>query len=274
MEPTDIISFQKTVWDDYAVHGRHDLPWRLPMDDGTFDPYHIVVSELMLQQTQVLRVIPKFKVFIATYPSFKALARASLADVLVLWSGLGYNRRAKFLWELAQQVITSHGGVLPKTREQLVQLPGIGSNTAGAVQAYAHNTPVVFIETNIRTVYIHHFFRDQQAVSDKSLLPILEETLPEGRAREWYWALMDYGTYLKQSVGNISRASASYAKQSAFSGSRRQVRGQVIRLLGSQPYTYDALTSEVADTRLPDVLSDLTKEGFIEQIAGQFQLRA
>jgi len=273
MEPIDIEPFQKVVWDYYKANGRHDLPWRLPIVKGTFDPYFIVVSELMLQQTQVSRVIPKFEAFIASYPSFATLARAPLSDVLVLWSGLGYNRRAKFLWQLAQSVVTNHSGELPDNRKQLEQLPGIGPNTAGAVLAYAYNSPVVFIETNIRTVYIHHFFRDQKAIPDTLLLPIVEATLPVDRSREWYWALMDYGTYLKRSVGNVSRASASYTKQSAFNGSRRQVRGRVIRLLGDQPYTYEQLVAAITDERLPDVLNDLIKEGLIEQIAGQYQLR-
>jgi A/G-specific adenine glycosylase len=274
MEPTDIVSFQKIVWDYYRAHGRHDLPWRLPDAEGRFDPYHIVVSELMLQQTQVSRVVPKFRVFLTTYPTFATLAEASLAEILTLWNGLGYNRRAKFLWLLAQKVTMEYNGTLPDSRTELIKLPGIGPNTAGAVLAYAYNQPVVFVETNIRTVFIHHFFRDEQAIADIALIPLIEETLPAENAREWYWALMDYGTFLKQSVGNVSRASAGYVKQSTFKGSRRQIRGQLIRLLAAKPYTYAQLQAKIQDERLQSVLDDLVKEGFIERIADLFQLPA
>src|SRR5262249_55616589 len=150
---------------------------------------------------------------------------------------LGYNRRAKFLWQAAQTVVTEYGGRLPQTRAELVALPGIGPNTAGAVLAYAFSQPVAFIETNIRTVFIHHFFAGQQGIADCNILDLVTATLPPDNTREWYWALMDYGSHLKQVVGNLNTLSKHYSKQSAFAGSRRQLRGQVLRSLGIKRHT-------------------------------------
>lgn len=264
--------FQQHIWDYYETHGRYDLPWRCPNATGVFDPYRIVVSELMLQQTQVRRVIPKFEAFIAAYPDFEALAAASLADVLILWSGLGYNRRAKFLWQLAGKVVAQHNGILPRDKSALMRLPGIGPNTAGAILAYAFNEPVTFIETNIRTVFIHHFFAGQTAVADALLEPFIAAAMPQDRPREWYWALMDYGTHLKQTVGNASRASKSYAKQSTFAGSRRQVRGRVLKVLTKGGTTLEELHTRIVDERLESVVHDLIEEGFIIQIGTAYQL--
>ncbi|HUS25940.1 MAG TPA: hypothetical protein VMY99_01155 [Nevskiaceae bacterium] len=266
-----IPTFQKTVWDYYAAHGRHDLPWRQVEPNGQLDPYKVVVSEIMLQQTQVPRVVPKFTAFMATFPSFRALAAAPLADVLRTWSGLGYNRRAKFLWLAAQAVVQSHGGQLPNERKALEQLPGIGPNTAGAILAYAFNQSAVFIETNIRTVYIHHFFADINPVGDKHIAEVVSQTLPT-EPRLWYWALMDYGTHLKQTVGNKGRASATYTKQSAFHGSRRQIRGQVLRALGNSAQNFDQLAAQISDNRLPGVLQDLVTEQLIEISGTHYQL--
>jgi A/G-specific adenine glycosylase len=275
MTEHDLPTFQQTVWQYYEANGRRDLPWRQAEAAGLYDPYKIVVSELMLQQTQVPRVVPKFNIFIKAFPSFEALAEAPLSEVLQVWSGLGYNRRAKFLRQTAQVVAGQYGGNLPHERADLVAMPGIGFHTAGAVLAYAYNEPAVFIETNIRTVFIHHFFPGQEKVSDADLLPMIEQSLPEGRAREWYWALMDYGTHLKQNVGNAARLSASYSKQSKFHGSRRQIRGQVLRLLGrAGAQTLEQLQQEIADERLASVLDDLANEGFIESANGRYGLSA
>ncbi len=254
--------FQDSVWDYFRRSGRHDLPWRLPESDGLYDPYKIVVSEIMLQQTQVPRVLPKFIDFTARFPTWEALAGAPLASVLTAWSGLGYNRRAKFLWQAAQAVCREHAGQLPDTQASLMTLPGIGPNTAGAVMTYAFNKPAVFIETNIRTVFIHHFFNDVQAVHDRDIADLVAATLPDN-AREWYWALMDYGTFLKQTAGNASRRSAHYARQSAFAGSRRQIRGQVLRTLQAAGRTMEYMQTEIADERLQSVLDDLVREGMI-----------
>jgi A/G-specific adenine glycosylase len=274
MKPAALLSFQQTVQTYYTQQGRHDLPWRLPETKDRFDPYKVVVSELMLQQTQVARVIPKYHAFVAAFPTVQALAAAPLGEVLTLWSGLGYNRRAKFLWSTAGTVVDQFNGTFPQTSAELVTLPGIGPNTAGAILAYAFNQPVVFIETNVRTVFIHHFFADQAQVPvpDAALLPFIATSLPNDDARNWYWALMDYGTHLKQTVGNAGRASASYAKQSAFQGSRRQIRGQVLRLLTSGPHPRSSLAAKITDERLPAIVDDLIREGLIENNDGTIQL--
>ncbi len=261
--------FLETLWDFYARHGR-DLPWRIAEPDGSFDPYKIMVSELMLQQTQVARVVPKYYEFLQHFPTVQALDRADLGDVLRTWQGLGYNRRAKFLHEAAKAV--RRLGYFPDTLSGLVNLPGIGPNTAGAMLAYAYNQPAIFIETNIRTVYIHHFFADKTAIADKAIRELLEQTLDAEQPREFYWAIMDYGSYLKATVGNPNKASRHYTRQSKFSGSRRQVRGQIIRVLGTGDHTLQQLHSVVADSRLESVLQDLVAEGMIRMNGSAYRL--
>lgn len=293
----EVTAFQKIVWDYFAAHGRHDLPWRLSEANGSFDPYKILVSEIMLQQTQVARVRPKYETFLRTFPTVEDLAAATLGDVLVAWQGLGYNRRAKFLWQAAQKIVQDFGGTIPQSQKELTTLPGVGANTAGAIRAYALNQPAEFVETNIRTVFIHHFFHDQTSISDTEILELVNLTLPreeEKRAaraaeftstpgvmrknvvlshvRFWYWALMDYGVHLKQTIGNVSRASKSYAKQSKFDGSLRQVRGHVLRLLSRGTCTFEELTTEVTDDRLLVVLQKLEHEGLIRRQSKHYSL--
>jgi A/G-specific adenine glycosylase len=256
----EITAVRQLIWDYYHDHGR-ELPWREP----PFDPYRILVSEIMLQQTQVSRIIPKYTLFLERFPSVESLAAAPLRDVLELWSGLGYNRRARFLQAAAQMVKAEFGGRFPKTTEELVHLPGVGRNTAGAILAYAYNQPVVFVETNIRTVIIQHFFAGQEKVSDKEVLAVMGELLDHEHPREFYWAMMDYGSYSKQTHGNAGRASKHYVKQSIFKGSKRQLRGQVLRLLTAQDMRLTELQTAINNERLAVVLDDLQKEGLIAQ---------
>jgi A/G-specific adenine glycosylase len=131
--------------------------------------------------------------------------------------------------------------------------------------AYAYNEPVVFLETNVRTVFIHHFFADSRDVSDKDLISLVQASLPQDSSltRDWYWALMDYGTYVKAEIGNLNKLSKAYVKQSAFHGSRRQVRGQVLRALAEKSATYAELQEIIADERLDGVLEDLVREGML-----------
>jgi A/G-specific adenine glycosylase len=266
-----IVQFQEAVWGYYRDEARSNLPWRDPEPDGTFDPYKILVSECMLQQTQVGRVIPKYDDFLTHFPTAAALAQATLGDVLRSWQGLGYNRRAKFLWQAAQAITTS--STFPDTLEALVKLPGIGPNTAGAILAYAFNEPVVFIETNVRTVYIHHFLADRiDLVDDKELRSLVAQTLDKTNAREWYWALMDYGSHLKTTVGNLNKQSKAYTKQSAFHGSRRQVRGAVIRVLREGNAPLGKLEGAIADPRLVSVLGELENEGLVRNDQGIYAL--
>lgn len=252
----------------YNEHGRHDLPWRLPEQNGQFNPYKVLVSELMLQQTQVGRVIPKYHEFLQKFPDATALATAPLGQVITAWSGLGYNRRAKYLHQAAKQIASL--ATFPNTIPELVKLSGVGKNTAGAVLAYVFNKPVIFIETNIRTVYIHHFFTDQSDIPDVAVSELLEQTLDRENPREFYWALMDYGSSLKRTVGNLNKLSKHYVKQSKFTGSLRQLRGQALRDLATRPLRLDEFT--IRDERLQSVLDTLTSEGLIMYEKGAYRL--
>ncbi len=259
----EVKQFRQTVWEHYRRHSR-DLPWRRPEPGGVFDPYKIMVSEIMLQQTQVGRVVPKYAAFLAAFPTVQSLASAELSEVLAVWSGLGYNRRAKHLHEAAKAIATGHNGVVPKTLNALITLPGIGRNTAGAIMAYAYNQPVVFVETNIRTVMIHHFFNDHpEKVSDADILKLVEAALPDEHYREWYWALMDYGTYLKKTHGTSLEKAKAYTRQSTFQGSRRQLRGQIIKLLIAGPRCEAELADALPDDRLLAVLAELEAERLV-----------
>jgi A/G-specific adenine glycosylase len=224
----------------YKKNGRAHLPWR-----KTRDPYKILVSELMLQQTQVARVIPKYERFVKKFPTFQALAKAPLAEVLMEWQGLGYNRRAKYLHEAAKVCSTKPtfrflapkrgprkvGFVSLRSAEFLESLPGVGPYTARAVCVFAYNRPEVFIETNIRTVFTHHYFPHKHKVHDKEILPLIERDLKKSHMepREFYAALMDYGSYLKGSGVRINNKSKHYTKQSKFEGSRRQAGAAKLR---------------------------------------------
>lgn len=259
LSTTQITNFRETVWAYYRDHGR-EMPWR---EDPS--PYNVLVSELMLQQTQVARVLLKYNAFLYTCSDFAHLASVSLGEVLVLWSGLGYNRRAKFLHQTAQIVMHDYGGSLPRTREELVKLPGIGKNTAGAIMAYAYNQPVVYIETNIRTVYFHHFFTEHsEPVSDRQLELLVEQTLDHEHPREWYWALMDYGAHLKKTAGGRLASSKHYVKQAPLSGSQREMRGRILKVLVGGNLDETQLRSKAsADDRFMPALSSLIAEGMV-----------
>ncbi|MBM4309688.1 MAG: A/G-specific adenine glycosylase [Deltaproteobacteria bacterium] len=260
LRPEQINVFQKHVLEHYRRHGRK-FPWR-----DTIDPYQILVSEIMLQQTQVDRVIPKFEAFINRFQNPAELAAAPLRDVLAMWQGLGYNRRAQALHRCAILIVNEHGGRLPKTREGLQALPGIGPYTAAAVSVFAYNRPCVFIETNIRAVYIHCFFPDAQDVSDAQLKPLIEATLYKRDPRRWYNALMDYGVQIKKLHGNPARRSRHHSVQSRFEGSDRQIRGMIVRILGE---TKEMNTRELMrrigrePERVRAIIEQLAAEGLV-----------
>lgn len=264
--PRKIKSFKQAVWQHYMEHGRQ-LPWR-----DNLDPYAILVSELMLQQTQVDRVIPKYNEFLKVLPTFAALHRATLKDVLLAWQGLGYNRRAALLKKAATTVVEHYKGKLPTSVDALEELPGVGPYTARAIAVFAFNQPHVLIETNIRAVFIHTFFNKGAAVSDQQLLPLLTQTVDQQRPREWYWALMDYGSYLKKQFPNPGRSSAHYVKQSTFQNSNRQLRGQILKLLArNKPLTARKLITltKFSPGRVKESLSQLSTEGLITK-RGQY----
>ena len=246
-----------------------DMPWRRDTR-----PYYILVSELMLQQTQVSRVIPKFEQFIATFPDEKALAGSSLADVLVLWQGLGYNRRAKYLWEAARMIVDEYAGQFPQTTYELLKLPGVGRNTAGALLAYVYNQPSIFIETNIRTVYIHHFFAEQDTIGDSEITTRLTETLDQSNPRRFYWALMDYGAHLKSQGVKTNARSKHYKKQSKLEGSVRQVRGQILRALNQYGQLSDVTLrgSIAAGERYLRARNGLVRDGIVSVEKGMITI--
>jgi A/G-specific adenine glycosylase len=255
-----IVEFQELLWQNGRELYR-EMPWR-----HDTRPYYVLVSELMLQQTQVDRVIPKFEAFIGRFPDEATLAAASLSEVVALWSGLGYNRRAKFLHEAAKMIVRDFDGRVPETYEQLVRLPGVGPNTAGAILAYAFNQPIVFIETNVRTVYFTHFFEGSESVSDAQLRGIVDQTLDREHPREFYQAVMDYGTWLKRQGGGRLTQSRHYKKQAPLKGSVREVRGAIIKQLTmSDRLLIELSTAYATDDRFEPALTGLLKDGLVEQ---------
>ncbi len=258
--------FRMKVWNHYLSGGKRDMPWR-----HTRDAYRILVSEVMLQQTQVERVIPKYEAFLKNFPSVSALAKAPRSEVLTLCPGLGYNRRALNLHKAAKEIVQKYGGEVPLDIEALDSLSGIGRATAGAIYVYATNKPASFVETNVRTVFIHEFFPKAKKVTDRELQPLIETAVDQRNPREWHYALMDYGVFLKKSVGNLSRKSTSYAKQSKFEGSVRQLRGALIRAVVRR----GALTMVELEALFPKekrftrVLGALIAEGFLTEENGR-----
>ena len=262
-----VASFRQIIYDHYRSNGRQ-LPWR-----ETFDPYAILVSELMLQQTQVDRVREKYREFLAVFPGFAELAQAELSRVLAVWQGLGYNRRAVSLRLCAQLVLERHAGRLPQEIGELEALPGIGPYTARAVAAFAFGEPTPFIETNIRSVFIHHFFAERESVQDREILPLVECTLDRERPRDWYYALMDFGAMLKKTGVNPSRLSAHHVRQSPFKGSNRERRSQLLRSILATPGVSEAQLVETLSAEAASVkrnLRQLEREGFIRQESGKF----
>lgn len=292
LDTAAIVRFQNRIYDFYAKNKR-DFPWR-----QTTNPYYIFVSEVMLQQTQASRVVAKYNEFIKAFPDFEALSKASLRDIYVVWQGMGYNRRAKYLKESATIIVEKYKGILPRDVALLDELPGIGYNTACSICAFAFNMPVVFIETNIRSVFIDeifgsmsHFFtpvgslpsrissgRASQVVQnehlrlskfekihDNDILPLVEQALDHKNPHEWYWALMDYGSYLKKTIGNPSRKSKHYTKQSTFKGSDRELRGKILKLLSQKNQTEASLIKELSDDRVSEIINKLIIEGLLKK---------
>ncbi len=261
--------FQKKIYDHFEKYGR-DFAWR-----RTRNPYRILVSEIMLQQTQTARVEKKFPEFLHAFSDFHTLARAPLARVLTVWQGMGYNRRAVALKKTAEIVMKKYHGRLPRTVAELDALPGIGMHTAGSIRAFAFNLPAVFIETNIRTVFIHEFFSDTLRVHDRVLLLLIEQTLDRVHPRRWYWALMDYGVMLKKKFKNPSRRSAQYHAQSKFEGSHRQVRGMILKVLIAEKRASFATLSQkipAPSARIRTALKELEHEHFLCKKGGVYMV--
>ena len=261
-----------------------DLPWR-----RTRDPYEIWISEVMLQQTQVSRVDGRWQRWLARFPTVEALAAADAADVLDEWQGLGYNRRALSVHRAAR-VVAEAGEGFPREAPALTALPGIGPATAAGIRAFAFDLHGVYLETNVRAVMLHELFAEREGVSDRELVPLVEATCPPdggfGRdpaddPRSWYYAMLDYGAYLKRTVPNPSRRSSAHARQSRFEGSRRQKRAALVRALlaNREGAGEDALVAAVAaegvelDRALAaDLLAELASEGFCRRDRGLWRI--
>jgi A/G-specific adenine glycosylase len=255
-----IDNFRQTIYQYYAEH-RREMPWRVSRD-----PYHILVSEIMLQQTQVERVLAKYEEFTLRFPDFHSVSTAPLQEILGVWQGLGYNRRAIALQKMCRLVVTQYGGVLPNSADILQTFPGIGPATAGAICAFAFNEPTVFIETNIRRVFIHFFFPHKNGVKDTEILPLVERTLDARSPRRWYHALMDYGAMLKKEEENPNRRSAHYTRQAPFQGSNREIRGLILKTLLETPdLTEGELIRSVdkSPERVQPIITQLIEEGFL-----------
>lgn len=247
-----------------------NLPWR-----NTRDPYAIWISEVMLQQTQVARVLTRWERFMKRFPSIDALSAAAVADVVDEWQGMGYNRRALALKRAADICSAEYGGALPTGVEALRALPGIGDATAAGITAFSADAPCVYIETNVRAVFIHEFFPEAERVTDKELRPLVERACPDEDVRGWYYALLDVGAHLKKTHANPSRKAAAYTRQSAFEGSRRQKRAWVLREVMARPGLSTAEIhrslnvaelaagrDRVSGEELDSILAALSKEGF------------
>lgn len=263
--PVALRALREATLSYYRKSGRHDLPWRQKPT-----PYGVLVSELMLQQTQVARVVPKYRAFMRQFPTVRALASAPLGSVLTAWQGLGYNRRAKHLHEVAKAVVRLHGGRMPHSEAGLRELPGIGPYTASAVMAFAYDARTVLVETNVRTVFFHHLHLPEK-VSDKALMTLVERALPAKGYRAWYSALMDYGAHLKASGVRTNARSTHYQKQSRFAGSLRQARGAILRALATGPAAKARLAA-AAGERGEEALAALLAEGLVVRAGSRYRL--
>ncbi len=282
MEPVEDIAqtqrmaFVERVRAHHETSGRDALPWR-----QTTDPYRILVSEVMLQQTQVSRVVPKYESFIDAFPTVGALAEAPIERLLAVWQGLGYNRRALALKHAAGVIVTEHDGEVPRTLEELTALPGIGHATAAQILAFAFDIGVPFIETNIRAVYLHEFFQGAEDVPDAAIMPLVAATMDHEHPREWFWALLDYGTHLKSRLPNPSRRSRHHVRQGRFEGSNRQLRGRLLAELtaragmgaiGAVGVADLAATTGFEPERVSIALEALQSEGFVASSAQGWRL--
>ncbi len=277
MKRPSIKNFQQTILSWYRINGRHDLPWR-----HTHDPYRILVSEIMLQQTQVDRVIEKYKEFLRTFPTAKKLARTSVDSLLRTWKGLGYNRRALNLQRAAQMIVSNYAGRFPRRIEDIEKLPGVGPYTARAIATFAFKEPHVFIETNIRRIFIYFFFQNRTAVSDDELKLFIQKALYKKDPYAWYSALMDYGALAMKDIPNPNKKSTQYVRQSRFEGSQRYARAktleflldgngattlQIARFFQKDPYLIPYRKSLTA------LLKALLKEGFIVLVDDRWQIK-
>ena len=265
-----IKTFQDKILTWYAAHQR-DLPWR-----KSRDPYRILVSEIMLQQTQVNRVIPKYEAWFDAFPTIHDLATAPVAEVLKYWSGLGYNRRALNLKKTATIVSEKYEGKFPEKEKELLALPGIGQYTARAIMCFAFDQQVAVVDINVKKVILTQLLKvpgsvalgdtsEVHKVNDKEIAAIAEELVPHGRAYDWNQALMDYSSLM------LKKEKIDIPKQSTFKGSRRYYRGKIVKhLLQNKELVVNDLGKLIKTDfgkddveLLQSIINDMKKEGFI-----------
>ena len=254
--------FRKLIY-SYFKNNRRDFPFRKEIT-----PYNVLVSEIMLQQTQTGRVVEKYLEFKEKFPDFLSLSKAPNEILLKVWQGMGYNRRALALKQIAKTVVTDFNGNLPDSIDILKSFPQIGHNTASSILAFAFDKPSIFIETNIRRVYIYFFFPRKKQINDKNILPVVERTVDRDNPREWYYALMDYGVMLKKTHPELNKRSSHYRKQSPFKGSNRQIRGKVLKILTAESVLLESTLSkklQLSIDKLRPILQQLEREGFIKR---------
>lgn len=254
-----ISNFKLLIMSYYHDHKR-ELEWR-----DKITPYRVFISEIMLQQTQVNRVQKKFPEFIENFPDFSTLAKGSITRILSTWQGMGYNRRALCLKKSAEIILERYKGTLPHDPILLDKLPGIGHATANSIVVFAYNIPKVFIETNIRKVFIHVFFKKKINSFDSDILSLVERSLDIKNPRDWYYALMDYGASLSKLSSNPNRKSNMYRKQISFINSNRQIRGQILTHILKSSLNLSEIEKKIQfpKKRIYDNLNNLIQEGFI-----------
>jgi A/G-specific adenine glycosylase len=262
---TDIKRFQKKVFSFYEKNKR-DLPWR-----KTTDPYKILLSELMLQQTQVKRVILYYEKWIARWPTIDALASASRSEVLQMWMGLGYNTRAMNLHTTARKIVATFDSDVLQAMKQYKELPGIGKYTSHAIQIFSTNADLITVDTNIRRILISEF-KLPTKIADKELWLLAEKCLPLGKSRDWHNALMDYGALhmTSQKTGIKPKT-----QQTQFEGSNRQIRAQILRCLLQKSMSFSELekTVGIEKTRLGAILDKMMNEKIIENKNKTYHLK-
>jgi A/G-specific adenine glycosylase len=256
--PNEIALFREKIFDFYQLN-RRSFPWR-----ETTDRYAVMVSEIMLQQTQAERVVGKFTLWMERFPDPETLASASLREVLLLWSGLGYNSRGQRLQSCAKVIMERFGGVVPASPEQLKTLPGIGEYTCRSIPVFADNLDAAAVDTNIRRIIIHEFSLPEDTLKHK-IQEAAEQLVPQGRSREWHNALMDYGSLCLTSRRTGIRP---LTKQSKFQGSKRWYRGRLIKeLIHSEGMFFEEMEEKYGNCpwNLQEIINDLISEGLVER---------
>lgn len=250
--------FQSYIFSWWETH-RRDLPWR-----HTHDPYKILLSEVMLQQTNVSRVIPTYKKFLKNFPNITALQKAATSDVLRLWKGMGYNRRALYLHKAAKIIVDQYHNQFPTSQQLLSKLPGVGTYTARAILVFAFGKNIAAVDTNIRQIITHFFFHDKQQ-KDKVIQNVADQLLPPGKSWEWHQALMDYGAIEmpKLKIKKIKKSGGI-----PFKKTNRYYRGRIIDILRDGPVAERVLLKDFSAT----TINGLMKDGLVSRSKGKISL--